>query len=211
MRRGVRMVAGIIVGAAALLLLQQATAVNLPGPGRGGEAWVRLSWSARPERVETCRRLTDAELADRPAHMRLRLECTGRFARYRLAVLSDGVPLALDTVRGGGLRNDRPMHVLRELAVEPGHRRLRLELVRLDSTEARADEDDDHDDDDESDEGVLGQRERREADERSRSTRAAIAPSLVLDTSVTMEPGKVLLVTYDADMRRLVAVADPSR
>ncbi len=205
------MVAGIIVGAAALLLLQQATAVNLPGPGRGGEAWVRLSWSARPERVETCRRLTDAELADRPAHMRLRLECTGRFARYRLAVLSDGVPLALDTVRGGGLRNDRPMHVLRELAVEPGHRRLRLELVRLDSTEARADEDDDHDDDDESDEGVLGQRERREADERSRSTRAAIAPSLVLDTSVTMEPGKVLLVTYDADMRRLVAVADPSR
>ena len=67
------------------------------------------------------------------------------------------------------------------------------------------------DDDDESDEGVLGQRERREADERSRSTRAAIAPSLVLDTSVTMEPGKVLLVTYDADMRRLVAVADPSR
>lgn len=205
------MVAGIIVGAAALLLLQQATAVNLPGRGRGGEAWVRLSWSARPERVETCRRLTDAELADRPAHMRLRLECTGRFARYRLAVLSDGVPLALDTVRGGGLRNDRPMHVLRELAVEPGHRRLRLELVRLDSTEARADEDDDHDDDDESDEGVLGQRERREADERSRSTRAAIAPSLVLDTSVTMEPGKVLLVTYDADMRRLVAVADPSR
>ena len=113
------MVAGIIVGAAALLLLQQATAVNLPGPGRGDEAWVRLSWSARPERVETCRRLTDAELADRPAHMRLRLECTGRFARYRLAVLSDGVPLALDTVRGGGLRNDRPMHVLRELAVDP--------------------------------------------------------------------------------------------
>ena len=90
MRRGVRMVAGIIVGAAALLLLQQATAVNLPGPGRGGEAWVRLSWSARPERVETCRRLTDAELADRPAHMRLRLECTGRFARYRLAVLTNG-------------------------------------------------------------------------------------------------------------------------
>ena len=59
--------------------------------------------------------------------------------------------------------------------------------------------------------GVLGQRERREADERSRSARAAIAPSLVLDTSVTMEPGRVLLVTYDADMRRLVAVADPSR
>ncbi len=217
MRRAVRLVAGTMAGAVTLLLLQQATAVNLPGPGRGGEAWVRLSWSARPERVETCRRLTDAELADRPAHMRLRLECTGRFARYRLAVLSDGVPLALDTVRGGGLRNDRPMHVLRELAVEPGHRRVRVELVRLDSTETPRDEDgeeedgEEEDDDSTHDAGVLGARERREAEERSRTTRAAIAPSLVLDTVVALDRGRVLLVTYDGDARRLVTQADATR
>lgn len=214
MRGPVRWVVGIVLGACLLLLLRAATAVNLPGPSRHGEAWLRLSWSARPERVETCRRLSDEELEKRPAHMRLRLECTGRFARYGLGVFSDDVPLARDTVQGGGLRNDRPMHVLREMAISPGQRRVRVELVRLDSTEASADEDDDHDDDHDDDDSVrsvLGERERREAEERSRSTRAAIAPRLVLDTSVTMEPGRVLLVTYDADARRLVAVADAGR
>ena len=213
MRRGARLAAGVAVGVVALLLLQQATAVDLPGPGRGGEAWVRLSWSARPERVETCRRLTDAELADRPAHMRLRVECTGRFARYRLAVLSDGVPLTLDTVRGGGLRNDRPMHVLREVPVPPGLRRIQVELVRLDSAAPRVEDDAEEPDDDDSQEarGVLGERERRETDERARSKAAAIAPHLNLDTIVALDRGRVLLVTYDGDTRRLVALADAAR
>lgn len=212
MTRGVRWMAGALLGVALLVALHAATAVSLPGPSRRGEAWLRLSWSARPERVETCRRLTDAELAERPAHMRLRLECAGHFARYRLAVLSDEVPVALDTVRGGGVRNDRPMHVLRELALAPGQRRVRVELVRLDSTEATSPRDDDGDAPDSAlVNGVLGERERREVDERARSSRAAIAPRLVLDTALALHPGRVLLVTYDPDTRRLVAVADTTR
>lgn len=213
MTRGVRWVVGVLLGAALLLALRAATAVSLPGPSRRGEAWLRLSWSARPERVETCRRLTDQELAQRPAHMRLRLECTGHFARYHLGVFADDVPLTQDTVRGGGVRNDRPMHVLRELAVAPGQRRVRVELVRLDSTatQVEAEEDDESHDDSTRVTGVLGEREQREADERARSGRAAIAPRLVLDTSLVLNPGRVLLVTYDAAARQLVAVADTTR
>lgn len=210
MTQGVRWGARLLLGVGLLLALRAATAVSLPGPSRHGEAWLRLSWSARPERVETCRRLTDAELEARPAHMRLRLECTGRFARYELGVFTDDVPLTLDTVRGGGVRNDRPMHVLRELAIEPGQRRVRVELVRLDSTEAAADNGASSADSAQAT-GVLGERERREADERARSARAAIAPRLVLDTTVSLERGRVLLVTYDADLRQLVAVPDTAR
>lgn len=213
MTRGVRVVAGVLVGIAALVLLRQATAVMLPGPSRHGEAWVRLSWAARPERVETCRRLTDEELAKRPAHMRLRVECTGRFARYRLSVHADGAPLVLDTVQGSGLRNDRPMHVLREIPVAAGERRVQVTLVRIDSAPAAMDmsQQGEADSSGVPPTDLLGERGRREVDERARSTAAAIAPTLVLDTTMMLDPGRVLLVTYDGDTRQLVAVAGPGQ
>ncbi len=107
---------------AALLLVRVASFVPLRD-ARAEHAWVRLSWSARPERIEQCRRLTDAELAERPEHMRLRLECEGRFARYLLQLTVDGVITLADTIQGDGLRHDRPMHVLREASACPGDSR----------------------------------------------------------------------------------------
>ncbi|MBK6843885.1 MAG: hypothetical protein IPG88_16550 [Gemmatimonadetes bacterium] len=103
----------------ALLLVRVASFVPLRD-ARAEHAWVRLSWSARPERIEQCRRLTDAELAERPEHIRLRLECEGRFARYLLQLTVDGVITLADTIQGDGLRHDRPMHVLREASLAPG-------------------------------------------------------------------------------------------
>lgn len=193
--------AGIAAGVASAFVLRFVSAADLPMPG--GDALVRLSWSARPEFIETCRRLTDAELAARPAHMRMRFDCEGEFARYRLRVSINDIPAANDTVRGGGLRHDRPLQVLREFAASPGPLRLRVELTRLDSArtglaevEAQGAAGGDT---------LLAARAGRELDERRRRTAEAIPPFLGLDTLLPLAPRRVVLVTYDGANRRLVA------
>ena len=69
------------------------------------QALLRVAFSARPERIETCRTLSDAELADVPQHMRQRVLCEDATATYRLHVSSNNVVLDSRVVRGGGLRN----------------------------------------------------------------------------------------------------------
>jgi hypothetical protein len=200
-----RVLAGVVtVGAAFGLRVITAAELRVPA---AASSLVRLSWSARPERVERCRRLTDDELAARPVHMRLRLECEGMFARYRLVVAANGRTEAEDTVRGGGLRHDRPMHVFREFVVTPGTLRLTVELARLDSVESAPSERDTL--------GVapagrpvdtlLGTREVREMTERRQRAGGAIPARLQLDTTVVLARGGVVLVTWDEAARRLVA------
>ena len=58
-------------------------------------AAIRVSWGARPERVETCRRLSDEELAKVAEHMRRRVECEGTTARYRFDILRNGVHIRM--------------------------------------------------------------------------------------------------------------------
>lgn len=194
-----RLAVVVAASAAALVALRAASFVPMTD-ARGESAWVRLSWSARPERIEQCRRLSDAELEERPAHMRLRLECEGRFARYLLQLTVDGTAALADTVQGDGLRHDRPMHVLREHPLHPGARRLQATLVRLDSTTATAG------DSPAGEQGtVLGDRETREREERVRRTGESIPPRLSLDTTITLGAGRVVLITYDGTRRTLVA------
>jgi len=203
-----------IVAASVLSLVALRAASFVPTTdARGDSAWVRLSWSARPERVEHCRRLSDEELEARPAHMRLRFECEGRFARYLLQLTIDGTNAVHDTVQGDGLRHDRPMHVLREHPLPPGERQLQVTLARLDSaaatsqdslagttgvtgTPARSDAESDT---------VLGEREGREREERARRAAESIPARLSLDTTITLGAGRVVLVTYDGTRRTLVA------
>jgi hypothetical protein len=168
-------------------------------------ARLRLSWSARPERIERCRALSEEELALRPEHMRQRLECAGSFATYALAVAVDGRPVAEAVIMGGGVRNDRPIHDLRELDVPPGVHRVHIALSRR---EADASDDDDDgaqdgaDDDDDDGPGTSADRAERERTERTRRQRAALPAAVVLDTSLVIEAGRVIVVTYDAAERR---------
>ena len=159
------------------------------------DAMVRVAWSARPERVETCRRVSDEELARLAAHMRRRVVCEGTTARYRLEVIRDEVPISTDTVRGGGMRHDRELYVFHEMAVAPGKSRVLVRFVRLDSS-TTGDDEDDH--------GAS-----RESDERRRRRAEAIPPVLAIDSVVTLAPRTVLLVMYDEQRRRLVAVTSP--
>lgn len=197
----VRLVTGGVVGTAALLALRWASLAPL-ADDRGDRAWIRLSWSARPERIEQCRRRSDAEMAELPEHMRLRLECTGHFARYLLQLSVDGTIVQSDTVRGGGFRHDRPMHVLDQAPVDAGDRRVTVVLSRLDSTATPADSDRVQP---APERQAGGDREARERDERLRRTEESIPARLSLDTAVSLRRGSVLLITYDGVRHALVA------
>jgi hypothetical protein len=165
-------------------------------------AGLRLSWSARPERIEQCRQLSAEEQAQREEHMRQRVECAGRFASYALSVEVDGRAIGEAVIRGAGLRHDRPLYLLRDFPVPPGEHRLRVRLTRREKT-----------DDDaaafaeavvpEADTGLYAGRAQREAGERARRARAAIPPELALDTLVGFVRGQVALVTFNAERRLL--------
>jgi hypothetical protein len=163
---------------------------------RGAEGALRLTWSARPEQIETCRRLGAEELAGLPAHMRQQVICEGTSATYRLRVRRGEVLLEEDTLHGSGFRRDRPMHVLRDYTFPPGEHRIRIEVDRVeagttDSSVALADS------------GISLDRGVREAEERQRRRLEAIPATLSLDETITVAPREVVLVTWDPDGRRL--------
>ena len=80
-----RRVAAAVVTAAALSGMAWLSDAPVPLAGSTA-AGLRLSWSARPERIETCREVSAEELAKLGEHMRQRVECEGRFASYLLRV-----------------------------------------------------------------------------------------------------------------------------
>jgi hypothetical protein len=208
--RPVRLALGLLVALAvtgATVALSRA-----PYPtGQGSDALLRLSWSGRPERIERCRELTDAELAERPAHMRRRLECEGRSARYAVRVGVDGRAASLDTVTGGGLRGDRAIHMLREYRLEPGARAIAVEVRRIGEVDEEVEEVEAIEDEPEAEVAagaVPRDRDAREREERRRERQEALPARLTLDTSVVLAPGGVVLVTYDPSGRRLVALTD---
>lgn len=208
MSRAVRILVGTLLAVAAMagtVALSRAPYTT----GRGDVALLRLSWSGRPQRIERCRELSDEELAKRPAHMRLRLECEGRSARYAVRVVVDGRTAALDTVTGGGLRGDRAIHMLREFPVAPGSRAIAVTIERIEAIEEDPEEAEDHED--EAPESGPGDRAARERAERSRERREALPARLELARSVTLEAGSVAMVTYDPSGRRLALVTGPPR
>ena len=140
--------------------------------------------------------------------MRQRVECEGSFATYTLRVETDRRLVTESVIRGAGLRHDRPMYLLRELALSSGVHHVRIEFARRerkdnDATAAGPTGGA------ESDTGLFAGRAEREAIERMRRRRAAIPPRLVLDTVLTFAPDHVIVVTFDRDRRALVVLDSP--
>jgi hypothetical protein len=126
-----------------MLLLTAALAWGLAAssgvamPWHGADAaQLRLSWSARPERIETCRTLSNAELAERPVHMQQSVVCEGTTASYALLVTADRDTLDEAVIRGGGLRGDRAIFLLRNYRVPTGDRRVRLRFSRRETVDS---------------------------------------------------------------------------
>ena len=96
----------------------------------------------RPDRAETCRDRTQAELDALPVHMRTPRVCEQKVIPYRLIVrIDDGRP---DTtvVLPAGARHDRPIYVLRDTLLAPGEHFVSVAFEN-DGDDAR-DSDDDH-------------------------------------------------------------------
>jgi hypothetical protein len=196
---------GASIASAVLLVLMARASAAPVAYHDGGNAMLRLSWSARPERIETCRTLSAEEVEREEEHMRQRVECTGTFASYTLRVESDQRLVSESVVHGAGLRRDRPMYLLREWPVSSGAHRVRVSLARREQPQdRRTTERREHRS--ESDTGIFAGRAEREEEERSRRRRAAIPSLLVLDTTLVFEPGRVVLVTLNGERRVLEVV-----
>jgi len=100
-------------------------------PGAGGAAELRLAWRFRSTLVDECRRLSAAELANLPVHMRREMSCERRLTPYHLVVRLGGATVLQDTVRPGGARADRPLSFYRDLRVAPGALALSIRFAPL--------------------------------------------------------------------------------
>lgn len=164
---------------------------------------IRVTLSARPERIERCTRVSEEELARRPVHMRQAVICEGASATYRLRVWRDGTLLDDRVLTGGGFRRDRPIHLLREYPVPRGPADLRVTLERVetvpeDSAAQPAPESD----------LPAADRQVREAEERRRRRLEALPESVQLERRLVIAPRQVVLVTWDPLARTLRAGAD---
>ena len=202
---------GIVFAAAAAATLAWASSVPMTTHG-SADAVLRLAWSARPERIERCRRQTDEELAKVPRHMRQELVCEGASAQYRLVVRREGTVIADRVVRGGGLRQDRRLYVFQEFPLSPGEARVdvRFERVEPEGREGRSASPDharERDDDEEEEGGPGDEGLRRRGDEEETRRRAGVVPrELSLTTRVRVGPREVVLVTYDENRQELIVL-----
>lgn len=179
-------IAGLALALAAAIGVVHGSHVPLAIAGDDA-AVLRVAFGARPERIEVCRRVSDAEQATLPAHMRQATSCTGTTARYHLEVQRDGVILSLAELQGGGMRSDRQLYVFREIPIPVGPSEIVVRLTRLGSATAP-------------DSAAAG-------DEASVRRHASEVPAqLEVREHVVLRPRQVLLVTYDAERRRLHAV-----
>lgn len=207
----------VTIGAALALALVSTAPLRVnPLP----DARLRVAFSARPQRIETCRTPSAGELANLPAHMRQGVVCEGITASYRLEVRRDDSLVASALLRGGGLRHDRQLYALRELSVPSGRSTIDVRLVRVDTVAARPDSEertqDDHAREESAEHGARAGRaqdddgrrdaQSRDEDEHRRRVADEVPPSLTLHEVVTLGPREVLLVTYDQGSRRLRTV-----
>ena len=182
MTRRIRTLLGGVIAVGASVLL--AAVSRAPQPAHGPETGaLRLAWRAQPERIDVCRTVPEAELANLPRHMRQPVLCEGRSAEYRLTIANDGVQLADDTVHGGGARRDRPMYLYREFALEPGPHDLTIRLERIGEASPSA---------------AAG------SQPRTGTRLEALPAALQLSRRVLVPPRGVVLVTYDQERQELV-------
>ena len=162
-------------------------ASNTPLTPHAPDAVLRLTWSARPERIETCRSLTADELATLPAHMRLPVVCEGESAAYRLEVRRNGTVVLDRVVHGGGWRRDRPLYVFEEISQPPGDAIIGVTFERIDSgTIASA--------------GALPDPQRRLTSD--------LPARLMIERQIHFRPRSVVLVVFDPVRQELVVRSD---
>ena len=196
-------IAAVLLGAGVLAVLIAASHAPFTF-NPADDAMLRVAWSARPERVESCTTLSEEELEKLPAHMRQRVVCEGTTASYRLEILRDGHPISTAILRGGGLRHDRQLYAYQQLPVPHGRSTFQVTLTRIDSGTSiggREGAGGAGEMDDNAGSGAATDRERRELDERRRRVEDEVPAALSLSETVDLAPREVALLTYDPGSR----------
>lgn len=161
----------------------------------GGDAGVlRLAWSARPERIETCRPQAQEELARLPVHMRQPVVCEGTSAQYRLTVRAGDEILAEQIVRGGGLRRDRRLYVFREFRLAAGEAPIEVRFERVEPPPPAAASRDAAAGATSPPPGIV-----------SAAVWETVPPKLVFAGPIEVRTGEVVLITYSPGLRALVS------
>jgi len=185
-RRIATRVAGTMMAVAATASIIGLSGLPWTPPG-ADRSLLRLAWRAVGELVEECRRPTAEENERLPAHMRREQVCEGRTAPFHLRVEVDGRPVIDDTVFSAGARGDRPVYVFRELEIEAGAHSVAVDFITLLPAGGAP----------------------------VRTGAAAAAPAfpdtLRFEGRVAGEPGRITLLTYDADRRSLVSRSEQPR
>ncbi len=201
---------GVVLAAALLLAMSWASSAPL-NLSRTGNAILRISLGARPERIETCRAQTNEDLAKLAPQMRQTVICEGATAKYLLEVRRNNSLIYSRALRGGGLRHDRQLYLSHDLYVPPGPAAFAVHMVRMDTVPAGKEIDEDAHVENADEEGILRGRTTREVEERRRRREEAVPSDLGLEVAATLKPGEVLLVSYDAENRLLISRRDSRR
>ncbi len=111
---------GILLGVEAL--------AHLPLGAPASGAAIRLAIRTAAGKIEICREVSPAELAQLPVHMRQPRQCTEQPVAYRLTLAVDGSEIHATRARRRGMRNDRPLVIDQLVAIPAGRRAI---VVRL--------------------------------------------------------------------------------
>ena len=189
-------VAGLAAGAAVVMGIAGLSNVPLPQSG-ATDGLLRLTWRARPERIEECREQTAQALENLPRHMRLPVICEGANASYQLEVRRNGVVVLETPVHPGGWRRDRPLYVFQELRVPTGDATVAVRFTRMGPMPSGLSEG--RDDGPEARRHAAATRRREELTE-------AVPAALAYDETLHFAPGQVHVISYNPERQRLFEV-----
>lgn len=177
---------GLAVGIVATFAIAWCSQVPGAAP-RTDDALLRLTWRARPERIEHCVTATPEALAAMPPHMRQTTVCEGISASYRLEVRHDDRVVAERHVKPGGLRGDRPLYVFLEIPVPAGDATIRVAFTRVETPSATSDQ----------------------PDAAREALTEAVPASLVWEQRLSFADHQVRIISYDPERRTLFEVREP--
>lgn len=97
-------------------------------PHAPGQALLRVSIAHLSERLQPCRRLTEAERAELPPTRRVREVCERGRAPTRLTLTVDGRTFLEETIEPAGMSDDGRSYLMKAFRVDPGRYVIEIEL-----------------------------------------------------------------------------------
>lgn len=103
------------------------------------DSFIRLSWKVPRQTTKVCRKLTPAEVAKLPFHMKKEEDCLLTSIKYKVVLeLNDEIFLSKEVISHGA-RHDKPMFVDEVIKVKPGNYNIKVSFKPFEDLEAYKD------------------------------------------------------------------------